>query len=111
MMKKFLFLVSFITSSNCQFLQPRKLVEKMKLMQESSNKIMSREDKMILYVDISAANDLKTKEDFLIRVFNKDKNITLCEDNLVDYLSSGQYPCNFSAGNYIQICICAYICI
>lgn len=97
MVQRFLFLLSFITLGDCQFLQPRKLVEKMKFMQESSNRIISREDQMLLHIDISAAVDLKIKEDFKIRVFNKENNITLCEDNLVEYLSLGQYLCNFSA--------------
>lgn len=97
----FILCVLFYSSNTCfsQLIQqPRRLFDTFQSMSENGNKAIARGDSMELFVDLSATKTLPLKDDFRLRVYNNDNNITLCDTKLLDYVHEGQYPCRFSAG-------------
>ena len=59
--------------------QPRRLIERILALHENSNRLIAREDSMSLYVDISEANKYPSRDDLHKRVFNKDRNVSVCD--------------------------------
>lgn len=82
-----------------QFLLPKKLLNKIRDLHENSDKLVSIEDSMSLYVDISEANKYPSRDDFHLRVFNRNSNITVCDGRMVDYRDEGKFHCSFDARN------------
>ena len=82
-----------------QLLQPRRIFEKIRALHENSNKLIAREDSMSLYVDISEASKYPLREDLRMRVFNKDSNVTVCDQKMSAYAHIGKFPCTFLASD------------
>ena len=80
-----------------QFLLPRKLLNKIRDLHENSDKLVSIEDSMSLYVDLSEANKYPSRDDFQLRVFNRNSNITVCDGRMIDYRDDGKFHCAFDA--------------
>ena len=80
---------------NGQFLQPRKLLEKVLDLHEKSRNVLSGGDSMKLNVDLSSAKEFPVRDDLRLRVFNKDNNVTLCDTKLFDHVDHGHFPCSF----------------
>lgn len=89
----------FIARSSSQLMLPRKLLDKIRNMHENSDKLVSIEDSMSLYVDISEANKYPSRDDFHLRVFNRNSNITVCDGRMVDHRDNGKFHCSFDARN------------
>ena len=87
------------TICTCQFLQPRKFLERILELHEQSNNVLSGGDSMKLNVDLSSAQAYPVRDDLFLRVFNKNNNVTLCETKLFDHVGSGSFPCSFSAND------------
>lgn len=78
---------------------PKKLLNKIRDLHENSDKLVSIDDSMSLYVDISEANKYPSRDDFHLRVFNRNSNITVCDGRMVDYRDEGKFHCSFDARN------------
>ena len=74
-----LLLNHFIGLCSSQLVQPRRLIERILALHENSNRLIAREDSMSLYVDISEANKYPSRDDLHKRVFNKDRNVSVCD--------------------------------
>ena len=85
----------YATLCSCQFLQPRKFLEKILDLHEQSRNVLSGGDSMKLNVDLSSAKEFPMRDDLYLRVFNKNNNITLCETRLFDHVEAGSFPCSF----------------
>lgn len=59
--------------------------------------MIGREDSLSLYVDISEADKYPSRDDLYMRVFNKDRNVTVCDQNMAEFVNVGKFPCNFRA--------------
>jgi hypothetical protein len=92
-----IFCNNYFTAS--QFLLPKKLLKKIRDLHENSDKLVSIEDSMSLYVDLSEANRYPSQDDFHLRVFNRNSNITVCDGRMVDYKDDGKFHCSFDARN------------
>lgn len=89
----------FIAPCSSQILRPHRILQKILNFHENGDKAVSSEDTLSLYVDITEAKKQKPRNDFQMRIFNRDKNITVCEGRMVDYVDSGKFPCNFRAAD------------
>jgi hypothetical protein len=87
------------TICTCQFLQPRKFLERILELHEQSNNVLTGGDSMKLNVDLSSAQAYPIRDDLFLRVFNKNNNVTLCETKLFDHVGAGSFPCSFSAND------------
>ena len=93
----FLILNYFMGICSSQLLQPRRLVERILALHDNSNRLVAREDSMSLYVDISEANKYPSRDDLHMRVFNKDRNVTVCDKRMAEFVHLDKFPCNFAA--------------
>ena len=75
------------------------MIQKILSLHDSSNKVVSTEDTLSLYVDITEAKKQKPRDDFQLRIFNRDNNMTVCEGKMVDFVDTGRFPCNFRAAD------------
>ena len=87
----------FMVLSSSQLVQPRRLIERILALHENSNRLIAREDSMSLYVDISEANKYPSRDDLHMRVFNKDRNVTVCDRKMAEFVHLEKFPCNFAA--------------
>ena len=89
----------FIKPCSSQVLHPHKILQKILSLNDNSNRPVSSEDSLSLYVDISEAKKQRARDDFQMRIFNKDNNITVCEGRMIDYVDTGKFPCKFQAAD------------
>lgn len=89
----------FMKPCSSQVLHPHKILQKILSLNDNSNIPVSSEDSLSLYVDISEAKKQKPRDDFQMRIFNRDKNITVCEGRMIDYVDNGKFPCKFLAAD------------
>ena len=61
--------------------------------------MVSSEDSLSLYVDVTEAKKQRPRNDFQMRIFNRDNNMTVCEGRMGDYVGTGKFPCNFRAAD------------
>ena len=87
----------FMVLSSSQLVQPRRLIERILALHENSNRLIAREDSMSLYVDISEANKYPSRDDLHKHVFNKDRNVSVCDRKMAQFVLLEKFPLNFAA--------------